>query len=145
MADKNQFREVMDSLMQGMDGFVAAKTVVGEPVTINDTIILPLVDVSFGVGAGAGLNQTKKSDMGGGGMGAKMTPSAVLVIQNGVTRLVSVKNQDTVNKVLDMVPGVVDRFTVARNNPLRDSGVAAAVKKAGKGKSGDKTEEPKEE
>ena len=39
-----------------------------------------------------------------------MTPSAVLVIQNGVVKLVNVKNQDTVTKVLDMVPDMVDKF-----------------------------------
>ena len=33
-----------------------------------------------------------------------MTPCAVLVIQNGTTKLVNVKNQDGLTKVLDMVP-----------------------------------------
>ena len=44
-------------------------------------------------------------------MGGKITPSAVLVIQNGTTKLVNIKNQDSVTKVLDMVPDFVDRFT----------------------------------
>lgn len=39
-----------------------------------------------------------------------MTASAVLVIQGGQIRLVNVKNQDTVTKVLDMVPDLIDRF-----------------------------------
>ncbi|MDD6305073.1 MAG: GerW family sporulation protein, partial [Lachnospiraceae bacterium] len=75
---------------------------------IGDTIILPLVDVSFGVGAGAFI-QDKKNN-GAGGMGGKITPSAVLVIQNGTTKLVNIKNQDSVTKILDMVPDFVDRF-----------------------------------
>ena len=45
MAD-NKFDTTVSSLFKGMDGFLSAKTVVGEPVTVNDTIILPLVDVS---------------------------------------------------------------------------------------------------
>lgn len=40
-----------------------------------------------------------------------MSPSAVLVIQNGVTRLVNIKQQDAVTKVLDMVPDLVNKFT----------------------------------
>ncbi len=32
---------------------MSAKTVVGDAVHVNDTIILPLCDVNFGVGAGA--------------------------------------------------------------------------------------------
>ena len=39
-----------------------------------------------------------------------MTPCAVLVIQNGTTKLVNVKNQDGLTKILDMVPDFVNRF-----------------------------------
>ena len=41
----------------------------------------------------------------------KMTPSAVLLIKNGQTKLVNIKNQDTVTKILDMIPDIVDKFT----------------------------------
>lgn len=103
------FNETVQSLFKGMDSFITTKTVVGEAIHIGDTIILPLVDVSFGVAAGA-FGQEKKNS-GAGGMGGKLTPSAVLVIQNGMTKLVNVKNQDGLTKVLDMVPDFVDRFT----------------------------------
>lgn len=106
----NQFQGVVESLLKGMNTVLSTKTVVGEATTIGDTIILPLVDVSFGVGAGAGNNTQKGSGSGAGGLGGKMTPSAVLVIQGGNVKLVNVKNQDTVTKVLDMVPDMVDRF-----------------------------------
>ena len=43
-------------------------------------------------------------------MSAKMSPSAVLVIQNGVTRLVNVKNQDALTKVMDMAPDLINKF-----------------------------------
>ena len=49
---ESSFNSVVDSLLHGMDGFLSTKTVVGEPTKIGDTIIIPLVDVSFGVGAG---------------------------------------------------------------------------------------------
>lgn len=108
MAD-NSFKGTVESLFKGIDGIISSKTVVGDAIHIGDTIILPLVDVSFGLGAGA-LSSDKK-DQGGGGIGGKMTPCAVLVIQNGKTRLVNIKNQDTITKILDMVPDVVDKFT----------------------------------
>ena len=38
-------------------------------------------------------------------------PSAVLVIQNGTTKLVNIKNQDGITKILDMVPDFVNKFT----------------------------------
>ena len=112
MADKeNQFQNVVESLLRGMDTVLSTKTVVGEATQIGDTIILPLVDVTFGVGAGAGNSTQKGTASGAGGLGGKMTPSAVLVIRNGSTKLVNIKNQDTVTKILDMIPDLVDKFT----------------------------------
>lgn len=108
MAD-NSFNSTVESLFKGMDSFITTKTVVGDAIHIGDTIILPLVDVSFGVAAGA-FSQDKKNN-GAGGMGGKIMPSAVFVIQNGTTKLVNIKNQDSVTKILDMVPEFVDKFT----------------------------------
>ena len=108
MADNN-FKGTVEALFTGIDGVVSSKTVVGDAIHIGDTIILPLVDVSFGVAATA-KNEDKKQN-GGGGMGGKMSPSAVLVIQNGTTKLVNVKNQDGLTKILDMVPDFVNKFT----------------------------------
>ena len=108
MAD-NSFNNTVESLFRGMDSFITTKTVVGDAIHIGDTIILPLVDVSFGVAAGA-FSQEKKNN-GAGGMGGKINPSAVLVIQNGVTKLVNIKNQDGMTKILDMVPDFINKFT----------------------------------
>lgn len=107
MAD-NQFSSTVEALFKGMDNFITTKTVVGEAVKVGDTIILPLVDVTCGMAAGAFAQTAKNS--GAGGMSAKMSPSAVLVIQNGVTRLVNVKNQDAITKVIDMAPDFINKF-----------------------------------
>lgn len=124
MADKeNQFQGVVESLLKGMDAVLSTKTVVGEATKVGDTIILPLVDVSFGVGAGAGSNGTKNSNSGAGGLGGKMTPSAVLVIRKDSTKLVNIKNQDTVTKILDMVPDLVDKFTKPKEGEMSDDEV----------------------
>lgn len=106
---ENQFATTVEALFKGMDHFVATKTVVGEAVKVDDAIILPLVDVTCGMAAGSFAENAKHN--GGGGMSAKMSPSAVLVIQNGVTKLVNVKQQDAVTKVLDMIPDFVNKFT----------------------------------
>ena len=123
--NKNDFNETVASLFKGMDSYLSAKTVVGEAVHVNDTIILPLVDVSFGVGAGAFAGDKKNN--AGGGMGGKMSPSAVLVIQNGATKLVNIKNQDTVTKILDMVPDVVDRITGKFGDVKMDDDIDEAI------------------
>lgn len=109
MAD-NKFDSTVEALFKGMDGFLTTKTVVGDAVRFEDgTIILPLVDVSFGVGAGAWAKQS--GDMNsGGGLGGKITPSSVVVLKDGHAKLVNVKNQDTVTKLIDMLPDLIDGF-----------------------------------
>ena len=133
---ENSFNNTVESLFKGMDSFITTKTVVGDAIHIGDTILLPLVDVSFGVAAGA-FSQEKKNN-GAGGMGGKIQPSAVLVIQNGTTKLVNVKNQDGITKILDMVPDFVNKFTSAKNS--EDTDVLADIL----GEEAEKSEESKE-
>ena len=64
---ENNFNNTVESLFKGMDSFITTKTVVGDAIHIGDTIILPLVDVSFGVAAWAFMGE--KMNNGAGGMG----------------------------------------------------------------------------
>jgi len=121
MADVN-FKGTVEALFRGMDGVVSSKTVVGDAIHIGATIILPLVDVSFAVGAGA-FSEEKK-EKGAGGLGGKMTPCAVLVIQDGKTRLVNIKNQDTMTKILDMITDAIDKFSSKKEDKLTEEDVA---------------------
>ncbi len=55
-----------------------------------------------------------------GGLGAKMIPSSMLIIQNGKARLVNIKKQDTLTKIMDLVPDVMDRIDNHRNPVTED-------------------------
>ena len=121
---ETQLKNNLGILLQQLENFLTTKTVVGEPIHIDDTILVPLVDVSFGVGAGAVSmsnmrNKTKDkeksvdgiNDTGAGGLGANITPTAVLVIQNGTTQLVNIKTQDSISKLIDMAPGLISKIS----------------------------------
>ncbi len=103
----------VDALFDKMENFISSKTVVGEPVTYGDTIILPLINVSFGLGASSSDSRVDKNgkSSGIGGVGAKITPSAVLVINKGNVQMVSTSDNNSVNKLIDMVPGIVSNFS----------------------------------
>ena len=123
---ENQFTSTIDSLFENLNTALSAKTVVGEPINIaEDTYLIPLVDVAFGMGAGYGKGEKKGSTMGG--IGAKMTPSAVLVVKNGQTRLVNVRNQDLAVKIIDMIPDLIDRFSTPKEPMPENSDVVDAV------------------
>ncbi len=130
---ENSFNSTVESLFRGMDNFISTKTVVGEAVRVDEnTIILPLVEVSFGVAAGAFTSDNKNN--AGGGMGGKISPSSVLVIQNGSSKLVNIKDQDAVTKILDMVPDIINKFSKkSQVKDEMDEKVEEAIKKQTEG------------
>lgn len=99
------FNESVNVLFNKVEDLVSTKTVVGEAIVIGDLTLLPLIEVAVGVGAGA-----KENINAAGGVGAKITPCAILVIQNGSVQTINVKNQDAVSKLIDMAPGVVNKL-----------------------------------
>ena len=64
MSETNNLKNTVESLFDGMDGVVSTKTVVGDAIHIGDTTIVPLVDVSFGIGAGSFSGEKKEKGIG---------------------------------------------------------------------------------
>ena len=113
----------LEILMNKIEDFVSSKTVVGEAVKVGEVTLVPLVDVSVGVGAGGAENGA-----GGGALGAKITPSAVLAISNGSVQLVNIKNQDAVSKLIDMAPGIAAKLNFGSGFGKKDSKDTEEVK-----------------
>ncbi len=128
MAGNGSFGSVVSSLLEGLSGYASAKTVIGDPIKVDDTVLLPLVDVSIGIGAGAAVNSEKKRDREAGGMGAKLSPTAILMIKNGAVRILNIKDQTTAMKALDIIPEVVNRF--AGKTKIDDEDLAREVNDA---------------
>ena len=99
-------------MFEQLETFVSSKTVVGEPIVAGEATIIPLVDVSIGMGGGStGADEKDKpKEKSLGGLGAKMKPSAVLVITDGNVQLVNIKHQDSVNKLIDMIPSITSKI-----------------------------------
>ena len=125
-------KEELKDLLSQLESFITTKTVVGEPIHMGDTILLPLVDVTFGVGAGAKDKNYDKNGLASamGGAGAKMSPSASLVIQGGSIRMVNVKNQDLATRLVDMVPDVLERVKNGFEKEKENKQAREAVEKA---------------
>jgi len=114
----NNFNSNIEALFGKLETFVTTKTVVGEAIQIGDVTLLPLVEVSFGAAAGASDSDKDKdkAELGAGGVGGKITPSAILVISDGNVQLVNVKNQDSINKIIDMFPGILAKFNIGKKD-----------------------------
>lgn len=121
MAD-NTFKNNIEALVGGISDYLNTKTVVGEAINVGDNIILPLADISFGLGAGT-FGPADKNN-GGGGMGAKITPSAVLVVNADSARVLSLKeNPGIFEKIVEIAPGIISKF--AKKDSKADSSDAA--------------------
>ena len=104
-------------LFSKMENFVTSQSVIGEQINIGEMTIIPFMDICLGVGASASDNESKKEN-GVGGLGAKITTSAVLVIKKDLNsvELINLKNQDGMNKIIDMVPGILAKLNFKKKD-----------------------------
>ncbi|MCL2852294.1 MAG: GerW family sporulation protein [Defluviitaleaceae bacterium] len=118
----NSFNSNIEALLGKLENFVTTKTVVGEAIHLDGIILLPLVEVTFGAAAGAkdSGKVNENHEAGAGGVGGRIIPSAVIVISDGNVQLVNVKNQDSLNKLIDLFPGILSKFNVGKKSEGKD-------------------------
>lgn len=122
MASNFNFNESMSTIFDKLEKFFQTKTVIGEPIKVGETTLIPFITVTFGMGLGGGVGTDEKGaggDGGGGGSGARVAPTAVLVIQGEKVELLPIKKSGGLDKLLDMVPGIMDKI-----NEKKESGKA---------------------
>ena len=114
--DKEDLGITIEAMFKGMDGLLNTKTVVGQEIRIGDMTVLPLIEVTAGMASGVFGESAAKN--GAGAMAAKMTPVALFIIQDGKTRLVNIRNQDAVTKIIDTasdaIPQLFDKLPFRR-------------------------------
>ena len=111
---KNSLPELMESTMNKIREMVDSNEVIGEPIVTADGVtVIPITRLSFGFGSGGGdYGKPAKDGFGGGSAaGVRIDPVAFLVIKDGITRVlpVSVPPVSSVERIVDLVPNVLDR------------------------------------
>ncbi|NLN64833.1 MAG: sporulation protein YtfJ [Clostridiaceae bacterium] len=116
--------ELMKTAMESIRDMVDVNTIVGDAVqTADDTVIIPVSRVAFGFAAGGGDYQSQKESRsasgdegfpfaGGSGAGVTIHPVAFMVVgKNSAIKLLPVEYNSTIDRVLDFVPGLLDKIT----------------------------------
>ena len=119
MEKKNSLTELMQDTMAKVREMVDTNTIVGQPITTADGVtLIPISKVSMGFGGGGAVFGNKKSadkdNLGGGvGTGVKIDPVAFLIVKDGAVRMmpVSMPAKTTADRIVEMVPGVVDQVS----------------------------------
>ena len=117
MDKKNSLSEMLQESMGKVREMVDANTIVGQPIRTDDGVtLIPISKVSFGFGGGGGefAGKNPGQNFGGGvGIGVKVEPVSFLIIKDGLVRVlpVAVPAATTVDRVVEMVPDLVDKVT----------------------------------
>lgn len=122
---QNNFTENSNALFEKLEKFFTSKTVVGETIIVGEVTLIPMINISFGLGTGAGDGTDEKGNKGvggGGGVGAKATPTAVITITNGKVEILPINNRGGLEKLLEMVPDIVDRVNLSKDENKNQEG-----------------------
>lgn len=120
MENKHPINDLLSTTMEKIRTMVDANTIIGQPIRAEGVTLIPVSKLSFGFGSGGSDFITKNqkpaqaNSFGGGtGAGAKLEPVAFLIVKGESVRLLSVAPPagTTVDRVIDMVPDVMDKVT----------------------------------
>lgn len=116
--ENHPINELITTTIQKVREMLDANTVVGEPIKSGDITLIPVSKISMGFASGGSDLPAEKQKAGsnnfggGGGAGINITPIAFLIIHNDNVRLLGVgAANNTLDRIVDMVPGVVDKVS----------------------------------
>lgn len=148
---ENPIQGLMKTAMESIKAMVDVNTIVGDAVQASDgTLVIPISRVSFGFAAGGGEfsgccstsgGDSKESSQfpfaGGSGAGVSIQPVAFMIIGKEDIRLMSVCPNNSVDKLIDLVPDLIKKANDLITSKLESGG--------GSGKNNCKQNEKKSE
>jgi len=118
--ERDDVEKLVKTTLGEIEKVLGSRTVVGDPITVGDSTIIPLLSIGFGFGGagGAGLGESKKGEgggegvAGGGGAGGGIKPIAIIIIDKDGARIESIKGgmASALEKIGESVPRVMEKF-----------------------------------
>ena len=115
----------MTTAMGSLETMVDVNTIIGDIVTTPDgTVIIPVSKVTFGFASGGSefnnknvkaIEENKFPFGGGAGAGVNIDPMAFLVVKNGETKLLTLNNITPTDKLVEMIPTILNKITGINN------------------------------
>lgn len=107
------FKENLETIFSRLENMFKAKTVIGNPIKIGEVTLVPIVNVTFGIGACGEESKDSKEQGGGGlgaGSGARLTPSAIIVIKGDQVSMLPIASKGSIENIIEKVPEVVEKL-----------------------------------
>ena len=105
-------QNVLETMYNKLDKFLKTETVIGEPIDLGNIKLIPIVTASFGMGGGIGEEnkESNKSEGGGGGLGCRISPDAILVVKGDKVELVNLDGKGSLDKLFEMMPELIGKI-----------------------------------
>jgi uncharacterized spore protein YtfJ len=120
--DRGEIESLVKTTLGEIEKVLGTKTVVGDPISVGETTIIPLLSIGFGfggVGGGTGESKRGPEGLGGGGAaGAGIKPIAIIIIDKNGARIESIKGgmASALEKIGESVPEAVTRLVERRRD-----------------------------
>lgn len=118
---------LMGVTIEKIRDMVNAETIIGDPIHVDGTTIIPVSRVTFGFASGGSdvaPSSNKQMFGGGSGAGVSVTPVAFLVVSNGNVRTVQlVEKVSAIDNVIASLPELVDKVAalIKKEKPGADA------------------------
>ncbi len=109
---KEEIAKQVEVLFEKLKDFLTSKTVVGEEIKIGKLTLIPIIEVTFGMGSGTGGGKYAKDQEGSGGgigLGVKARPSAFIVIKDEEVELLSLQKPGSLEKLIEKFPEIMEK------------------------------------
>lgn len=127
---EHPINDLMDTTLEKIKDMVDVNTIIGTPISTPDGVtLIPISKVSYGFASGGSdlPTKTEKELFGGGsGAGISITPIAFLVISGSDVKMVHISvDSNTADKVVSLVPDLVDKISAMFHKDKKKTGAAA--------------------
>lgn len=114
--------DLVKTVLSELREIAKTKTVVGEPLNLGKTTIVPVSKLTLGFAVGGGSKDPKSGTGEGTGGGATIEPVAFFVVRGEKVDLVTIKKEDIgLGKFIDLVPQIVEKVKDLKEKKERSS------------------------
>ena len=108
----NNVVDILKGVVGELKEVARSETIIGEPVTVGEKTVIPIVKISFGFGAGGGQGDDQKRSGfgGGGGGGARIEPAAFIIMDKDDVKLLPV-GKGKWDTIIDAIPGIAKKLS----------------------------------
>lgn len=136
----NNVVDILKGVVGELREIARSETIIGEPVTIGNRTVIPVVKITVGFGAGGGQGEDEKSRSGfggGGGGGTKIEPAAFIIIdEKGVSLLPVAKGKW--ENIIDAIPGIAKKISKLKDKLKKGKSEESEEEETSEGESSEK-------